>query len=43
MTDPSGVTTYNYDPLTDRLTAKQTPFGNPGTDGTFSMLAGCWL
>ena len=27
MTDPSGATTYNYDPQTDRLTSKQTPFG----------------
>ena len=27
MTDPSGVTTYTYDPQTDRLTSKQTPFG----------------
>ena len=27
MTDPSGVTTYTYDPQTDRLVSKQTPFG----------------
>ena len=30
MTDPSGMTTYTYDPQTDRLTAKQTPFGTIG-------------
>ena len=27
MTDASGITTYGYDPQTDRLVAKQTPFG----------------
>jgi RHS repeat-associated protein len=27
MTDPGGVTTYTYDPQTDRLVSKQTPFG----------------
>ena len=27
MTDASGTTTYTYDPQTDRLTSKQTPFG----------------
>ena len=27
MTDPSGTTTYTYDPQTDRLVSKQTPFG----------------
>jgi RHS repeat-associated protein len=27
MTDPSGTTTYTYDPQTDRLASKQTSFG----------------
>jgi RHS repeat-associated protein len=27
MTDPSGTTTYSYDPQTDRLMSKQTPYG----------------
>jgi YD repeat-containing protein len=27
MSDASGTTSYTYDPTTDRLTAKQTPFG----------------
>jgi YD repeat-containing protein len=27
MTDPSGTATYSYDPQTDRLVSKQTPFG----------------
>jgi RHS repeat-associated protein len=27
MADASGTTTYNYDPTTDRLMSKQTPFG----------------
>jgi RHS repeat-associated protein len=28
MTDPSGTTTYSYEPQTDRLVSKQTPFGS---------------
>ncbi len=27
MTDPGSTTTYSYDPQTDRLVSKQTPFG----------------